>query len=123
MKIQLSESTISALEEVDETKITRNGDQIIREVAEMAKRANEKGSGKSIEVCDFTESMASNEEETEAKNWDFVLEQKAFLKKKIHSLRKTLKSSQKMKWKNSKMRNPNKIRRPKNNFVLFDFLF
>jgi len=61
MKIQLSESTISALEEVSEKKITRNGDQIIKEVAEMAKRANEKGSEKSIEVCDFTESMASEE--------------------------------------------------------------
>jgi len=67
MKIQLSESTISALEEVSEKKITRNGDQIIRDVAEMAKRANENGSEKSIEVCDFTEKMANNEEETEDK--------------------------------------------------------
>lgn len=65
MKIQLSESTISALEEVSEKKITRNGDQIIKEVAEMAKRANENGSEKSIEVCDFTEKMANNEEESE----------------------------------------------------------
>jgi len=68
MKIQLSDSTISALEEVSEKKITRNGDQVIKEVAEMAKRANENGSEKSIEVCDFTKSMADNEEETEAKN-------------------------------------------------------
>ena len=65
MKIQLSDSTISALEEVSEKKITRNGDQIIKEVAEMAKRANENGSEKSIEVCDFTKKMANNEEESE----------------------------------------------------------
>ena len=122
MKIQLSESKISALEEVSETKITRNGDQIIREVAEIAKRANEKGSEKSIEVCDFTESMANNEEETEVKNWDFVQELKTSQKKKTRSLLKTWKSSQKMKWKNSKAKNPNKTRRTKNNFALLDFL-
>jgi len=63
MKIQLSDDTISALEEVSETKITRNGDQVIKEVAEMAKRANENGTEKTIEVCDFTEKMANNEEE------------------------------------------------------------
>ena len=65
MKVTLSEDTVSTLEEVAEKKITRNGDQVIREVAEMAKRANENGPEKSIEVCDFTEKMANNEEETE----------------------------------------------------------
>jgi len=63
MKVTLSEDTISALEEVAEKKITRNGDQVIKQVAEMAKHANEEGSEKSIEVCDFTEKMASEEEE------------------------------------------------------------
>ena len=67
MKVTLSEETVSALEEVAEKKITRNGDQVIKEVAEMAKRANENGPEKSIEVCDFTEKMANNEEETEDK--------------------------------------------------------
>lgn len=62
MKIQLSDSTISALEEVAEKKITRNGDQIIREVAEMAKQANDNGSEKSIEVCDFTNKMAKEDQ-------------------------------------------------------------
>ena len=65
MKIQLSDSTISALEEVSEKKITRNGDKVIKEVAEMAKQANENGPEKSIQVCDFTEKMANNEEEDE----------------------------------------------------------
>ena len=65
MKIQLSDSTISALEEVSEQKITRNGDQVIKKVAEMAKRASENGPEKSIQVCDFTEKMANSEEETE----------------------------------------------------------
>ena len=65
MKVTLSDETVSALEEVSEKKITRNGDQVIKEVAEMAKRANENGPEKSIEVCDFTEKMANNEEESE----------------------------------------------------------
>ena len=58
LKITLSDPTISALEEVSEKKITRNGDQIIREIAEMAKKASENGSEKEIKVCDFTNKMA-----------------------------------------------------------------
>ncbi|MCH8916089.1 MAG: hypothetical protein IIA82_09665 [Thaumarchaeota archaeon] len=38
------------------------------QIIEMAKKSDGNGSGKSIEVCDFTESMANDEEETEAKN-------------------------------------------------------
>ncbi|KAG2474521.1 MAG: hypothetical protein NPMRTH4_360006 [Nitrosopumilales archaeon] len=63
MKITLSDPTISALEEVSEMKITRNGDQIIRKVAEMAKKSSENGQEQEISVCDFTEQMASEEKE------------------------------------------------------------
>lgn len=63
MKITLSDPTISALEEVSEKKITRNGDEVIRQVAEMAKKANESGQEKEVSVCDFTKEMASDGEE------------------------------------------------------------
>jgi len=63
MKITLSDPTISALEEVSEKKITRNGDEVIRQVAEMAKKANENGQEKEVSVCDFTKEMASDGEE------------------------------------------------------------
>ena len=35
------------------------------QIIEMAKKSDNNGSKKSIEVCDFTESMANNEEEME----------------------------------------------------------
>ena len=38
------------------------------QIIEVAKKSDENGSEKSIEVCDFTEKMANNEEEMEAKN-------------------------------------------------------
>jgi len=43
-------------------------DQKNAEEIEMAKKSNENGPEKSIKVCDFTEKMANNEEETEDKN-------------------------------------------------------
>jgi len=49
----LTPETIDSLESVSGKKITRNGDQVIREVAEMAENAE---SNNSIEmnVCDNT---------------------------------------------------------------------
>ena len=53
MKVTLTSETIDSLESVSGKKITRNGDQVIREVAEMAENAE---SNNSIEmnVCDNT---------------------------------------------------------------------
>ncbi len=53
MKVTLTPETIDSLESVSGKKITRNGDQVIREVAEMAENAE---SNNSIEmnVCDNT---------------------------------------------------------------------
>ena len=62
MKVQLSDETVSALEEVSGKKITRNGDQVIREVCEMAENGQENNSGPSISVCSQTEKMASDEQ-------------------------------------------------------------
>jgi len=61
MKIQLSDDTVSALEEVSGKKITRNGDQVIREVCEMAENSEENNSEPSISVCSQTEKMVSEE--------------------------------------------------------------
>ena len=61
MKIQLSDDTVSALEEVSGKKITRNGDEIIREVVKMAETLD---NGKSVEmtVCDNTKmEMSKND--------------------------------------------------------------
>ena len=57
MKIQLSDETVSALEDVSGKKITRNGDKVIREVCEMAEKEN----GIDVLVCDQTEKMAGEE--------------------------------------------------------------
>jgi len=62
MKVQLSDDTVSALEEVSGKKITRNGDQVIREVCEMAENSHENNSGPSISVCSQTEKMVSDEQ-------------------------------------------------------------
>jgi len=62
MKIQLSDDTVSALEEVSGKKITRNGDQVIREVCEMAENGEQNNSEPSISVCSQTEKMLSDEQ-------------------------------------------------------------
>ena len=59
------ESDIAEIKEVV-TEI-KNGNSSNQKI-EMAKKSDNNGSKKSIEVCDFTESMANNEEETEVKN-------------------------------------------------------
>ena len=61
MRISLSPETVTALEDVSGKKITRNGDQVIREVCEKA----ENGNGNSIDVmvCDQTEKFAEDNEE------------------------------------------------------------
>ena len=68
MKLTLKPETVESLEDLTGKKIIRNGDEVVSQIIEMAKKSDGNGSKKSIEVCDFTESMANNEEETEAEN-------------------------------------------------------
>ncbi len=61
MRVTLTPYTISILEEVSGKKITRNGDEIIREVVKMAETLD---NGKSVEmtVCDNTKmEMSKND--------------------------------------------------------------
>ena len=61
MRVTLTPYTISILEEVSGKKITRNGDEIIREIAKMAETLD---NGKSVEmtVCDNTKmEMSKND--------------------------------------------------------------
>ena len=53
MKVQLSPECIETLEEITGKKITRNADQVIREVAEIAENAESKDSIE-MNVCDST---------------------------------------------------------------------
>ena len=62
MRVNLSESTISELEEASGKKITRNGDKVIEEVAQMALEKSSEN-GPEIMVCDNTEKFANKGEE------------------------------------------------------------
>lgn len=53
MKITLTPETVEKLEGLAEKKITRNGDQVIRQVAEMAENADNSGPIE-MTVCDNT---------------------------------------------------------------------
>ncbi len=53
LKVQLSPECIETLEEITGKKITRNADQVIREVAAMAENAESKDSIE-MSVCDNT---------------------------------------------------------------------
>ncbi len=53
MRVTLTPDTVSALEEVSGKKMTRNGDEIIREVAEIAENA-ETNDSIEMSVCDST---------------------------------------------------------------------
>lgn len=58
MKVKLNPETISAIEEASETRITRNADKVIRELAETVKSIDHNETKKDIKVCDFTAKMA-----------------------------------------------------------------
>lgn len=53
VKVQLSPETVESLEGITGKKITRNGDQIIREVAAIAENAETEDSIE-MNVCDST---------------------------------------------------------------------
>ena len=56
MRIELKPETVQALEDASGQKLSKNGDQIIREIAEKAQDAEvaENGSGLEMTVCDVT---------------------------------------------------------------------
>ena len=60
MRVTLTPDTISALEEVSGKKITRNGDEIIREVCEKAESV-ETGNSVEMTVCDNTKKEMSQD--------------------------------------------------------------
>ena len=68
MRIQIDEKNAEEIESLTGKPLTKNGNELIGQVIEMAKKSDGNVSEKSIQVCDFTEKMANNEEETEAKN-------------------------------------------------------
>ena len=68
MRIQIDQKNAEEIQSLTGKSLTKNGNELVGEVIEMAKKSNENGPEKSIEVCDFTEKMANNEEETEDKN-------------------------------------------------------
>jgi len=53
MRISLSPETLDALEDLTETKITRNGDKAIKKIIEMAENA-EKSDQIEMSVCGVT---------------------------------------------------------------------
>jgi len=53
MRVTLTPETVSDLEDVSGKKITRNGDEIIRQVIEMAENS-EKSNSIKMTVCDNT---------------------------------------------------------------------
>ena len=66
MRINLSEKTLSELEEASGRKITKNGDEVILEVAKMAQKAQDKTLEPEITVCNNTEEFASMEDKESA---------------------------------------------------------
>ena len=68
LRISIDQKNAEEIESLTGRTLTKNGNELVGQIIEMAKKSDWNGSKKSIEVCDFTEKMASNEEETEAKN-------------------------------------------------------
>jgi len=61
MKVTLKPETVESLEDLTGKKITRNGDQVIQEVCNMAENEQSDNSEPSISVCSQTEKMVSDE--------------------------------------------------------------
>ncbi len=62
MKLTLKPEVIESLEELTGKKITRNGNQVIQEVCEMAEKQNE-NEGIDISVCSQTEKMTEGDKQ------------------------------------------------------------
>ena len=65
MRITLDDRQVDGIEELTGKKLSKNGNQLVSEVIEMAKKSDNDGSKKEIEVCDFTNLMANERNETE----------------------------------------------------------
>ena len=65
MKITLKSGTLESLEDLTGKKITRNGDQVIQEVCEMAENGQSNNEEINISVCSQTEKMIEGDE-----RWD-----------------------------------------------------
>lgn len=60
MRISLEDKQVEGIEELTGKKLSKNGNELVSEVIEMAKAGNNELE-KEIEVCDFTNKMASEE--------------------------------------------------------------
>ena len=67
MRISIDQRNAEEIESLTGRTLTKNGNELVGQIIEMAKKSDENGSEKSIEVCDFTKQMANNEEESEDK--------------------------------------------------------
>lgn len=63
MKVTLKPETVESLEDLTGKKITRNGDQVVQEVCEMAENGQSNNEGIDISVCDQTEKMTEGDEQ------------------------------------------------------------
>ena len=61
MKIVLKPDTQESLEEITGLKLSRNGDQVIKKVVEMAENNKENSNEVDIMVCDQTEKFAGDD--------------------------------------------------------------
>lgn len=62
MRISIDQKNSEEIESLTGKTLTKNGNELIGQIIEMAKKSDENGSEKCIEVCDFTEKMASAED-------------------------------------------------------------
>ena len=65
MRVSLSPETVESLEDLTGKKITRNGDQVVQEVCEMAESEQSNNEEIDISVCSQTEKMTKDD-----KQWD-----------------------------------------------------
>lgn len=68
MRVSIDQKNAQEIESLTGQMLTKNGNELIGQVIEMAKKSDDVGSKKGIEVCDFTNQMANEENETEEEN-------------------------------------------------------
>ena len=61
MRISLDNAQVDGIEELTGKKLSKNANELVGQVIEMAKKSDNAGP-KEIQVCDFTEKMASEKE-------------------------------------------------------------
>lgn len=63
MKLTLKPETVESLEDLTGKKITRNGDEVVQEVCEMAEKGQSNNEEIDISVCSQTEKMTEDDEQ------------------------------------------------------------